>query len=69
MPAFGLGAAAATMLGQSLGARDPARAERAVWLAAQINVVVLGPTRLGFLVFALVNAALYRRGSWKATVL
>jgi putative MATE family efflux protein len=52
MPAFGLGAAAATMVGQSLGARDPARAERAVWVAARINVVVLGLVGLGFLVFA-----------------
>lgn len=42
MPAYGVGAAAATMVGQALGAGDPQRAERAVWVAARINMAVLG---------------------------
>jgi putative MATE family efflux protein len=42
MPAYGVGAAAATMVGQALGAKNPARAEQAVWVAARINMLVLG---------------------------
>ena len=42
MPAFGIGAAAATMVGQSLGAKLPERAESAVWTAAKFNMLVLG---------------------------
>jgi putative MATE family efflux protein len=48
MPAYGVGAAAATMVGQALGAKDPDRAEKAVWVAARINMVVLGLTGVLF---------------------
>ncbi|MBX3133583.1 MAG: MATE family efflux transporter [Gemmatimonadaceae bacterium] len=52
MPAYGVGAAAATMVGQALGADKPDRAERSVWTAARINVVVLTLTGIAFLIFA-----------------
>lgn len=51
-PAFGLGNAAATMVGQSLGAKKPERAEKAVWIAGFYNAVFLGTMGLLFLVFA-----------------
>jgi putative MATE family efflux protein len=52
MPAFGLGAAAATMVGQALGAGLPDRAEASVWTAARFNMAVLGLTGALFLLFA-----------------
>ena len=51
MPAFGLGGAAATMVGQSLGAQKPERAEQAVWTAAKYDVVFLSAIGLVFLTF------------------
>nr|MCU0684178.1 MATE family efflux transporter [Polyangiaceae bacterium] len=52
MPSFGLSNAAATMVGQALGAKKPERAEAAVWRAGLYNLVFLGVVGLAFVVFA-----------------
>ncbi len=52
LPMWGLGNATATMVGQNLGAKAPARAERAVWLAARTVLVVMGGLGVAFVVSA-----------------
>ena len=52
LPSWGMANAAATMVGQALGAGDPDRAERAVWKAGFYNMIFLGIVGLLFIFFA-----------------
>jgi putative MATE family efflux protein len=52
MPAFVLGNAAATMVGQNLGAGQPGRAERAAWLAAAMDAAIMVASGLVLMVWA-----------------
>jgi putative MATE family efflux protein len=59
LPSWGLSNAAATLVGQNLGADRPDRAETSVWRACVYNILFLTVTGLLFVVFADAVVALF----------
>ena len=52
MPAWGMSNAAATLVGQNLGAQKPERAEQSVWKTGKFSAYFMGIVSVFYLIFA-----------------
>jgi putative MATE family efflux protein len=59
LPAWGLSAAAATLVGQNLGANQPQRAEDAVWITTRYTVIFMASVTGIYLLFATSLAGIF----------
>jgi Na+-driven multidrug efflux pump len=73
LPAWGLSNAAATLVGQNLGAKNPLRAEQSVYLTARYSALLMGSVMFIFIFFASPIMHIYTQDeavvSWGVTAL